>query len=117
MSRLVDVFTASPLQVENGNAYVRMRPYSAMIIVADDIVNIEPEDEVPVEDKDTEIVVGAKYLHFKGNEYEVIAVARHSETMEELVVYKSLKDGEVWARPKAMFVGKSGEVRRFTKLD
>lgn len=117
MSRLVDVFTASPLQVENGNAYVRMRPYSAMIIVADDIVNIEPEDEVPVEDKDTEIVVGAKYRHFKGNEYEVIAVARHSETMEELVVYKSLKDGEVWARPKAMFVGKSGEVRRFTKLD
>ena len=117
MSRLVDVFTASPLQVENGNAYVRMRPYSAMIIVADDIVNIEPEDKVPVEDKDTEIVVGAKYRHFKGNEYEVIAVARHSETMEELVVYKSLKDGEVWARPKAMFVGKSGEVRRFTKLD
>ena len=117
MSRLVDVFTASPLQVENGNAYVRMRPYSAMIIVADDIVNIEPEDEVPVEDKDTEIVVGAKYRHFKGNEYEVIAVARHSETMEELVVYKSLKDGEVWARPKAMFLGKSGEVRRFTKLD
>ena len=117
LSRLVDVFTASPLQVENGNAYVRMRPYSAMIIVADDIVNTEPEDENPVEDKDTEIVVGAKYRHFKGNEYEVIAVARHSETMEELVVYKSLKDGEVWARPKAMFVGKSGEVRRFTKLD
>ena len=58
-----------------------------------------------------------RYRHFKGNEYEVIAVARHSETMEELVVYKSLKDGEVWARPKAMFVGKSGEVRRFTKLD
>jgi hypothetical protein len=36
--------------------------------------------------------------------------------MEELVIYRSLKDGSVWARPKSMFVGKAGEVRRFTKL-
>ena len=57
-----------------------------------------------------------KYRHFKGGEYELIAVARHSETMEELVVYKSLKDGEVWARPKSMFIGKAGDARRFTKI-
>ena len=31
-----------------------------------------------------------KYRHFKGNEYEVVAIARHSETMEEMVVYKAL---------------------------
>jgi hypothetical protein len=37
--------------------------------------------------------------------------------MEELVIYKSLKDGEVWARPKSMFIGKAGDVRRFTKID
>ena len=117
MSGLVDVFTATPIQVENGNAFVRMAPYSAMIIVADDIVNNEPEEAVIVEDKDTEIVVGAKYRHFKGNEYELLAVARHTETMEELVIYKSLKDGEVWARPKSMFIGKAGEERRFTKID
>lgn len=45
-----------------------------------------------------------KYRHFKGNEYEVIAVARHSETLEEMVVYRALY-GErgLWVRPKAMF--------------
>jgi hypothetical protein len=121
MSRLVDVFTASPLQVENGNAYVRMRPYSAMIIVADDIVNIEPEDKVPVEDKDTEIVVGAKYRHFKGNEYKVIGFARHSETEEKLVLYRSLKNPEeIWARPYDMFaetiVRDGRTIKRFEKM-
>jgi hypothetical protein len=116
LSGLVDVFTATPLQVENGNASVRMRPYSAMIIVADDIVNNEPKDEEIPEDRETEVEIGAKYRHFKGNEYEIVTVARHSETMEELVIYRSLKDGSVWARPKSMFVGKAGEVRRFTKL-
>ena len=94
-----------------------MRPYTAMIIVADDIVNTEPEEAEIIPDDDTEIVIGGKYRHFKGNEYELIAVARHSETMEELVIYKSLKDGEVWARPKSMFIGKAGDVRRFTKID
>lgn len=45
-----------------------------------------------------------KYRHFKGNEYEVIAIARHSETLEEMVVYRALY-GErgLWVRPKAMF--------------
>jgi hypothetical protein len=117
LSGLVDVFTAEPLHIDNGNVNVRMRPYTAMIIVADDIVNTEPEEAEIIPDKDTEIVIGGKYRHFKGNEYELIAVARHSETMEELVIYKSLKDGEVWARPKSMFIGKAGDVRRFTKID
>lgn len=45
-----------------------------------------------------------KYKHYKGNEYEVLGVARHSETMEELVVYKALYgDGEMWVRPLGMF--------------
>ena len=33
-----------------------------------------------------------KYRHFKGNEYEVVAIAKHSETLEEMVVYKDLKN-------------------------
>jgi hypothetical protein len=46
-----------------------------------------------------------RYRHFKGNEYTVIGVARHSETVEELVVYRQ-EYGEhgLWVRPKAMFL-------------
>lgn len=45
-----------------------------------------------------------KYRHFKGNEYELIGVAKHSETMELMVVYKALY-GELglWVRPAAMW--------------
>ena len=45
-----------------------------------------------------------RYRHYKGNEYEVVGVARHSETLEELVVYRALY-GEhgLWVRPRAMF--------------
>lgn len=45
-----------------------------------------------------------RYRHFKGNEYEVLGVARHSETDERLVVYRPLYgDGGLWVRPAAMF--------------
>jgi hypothetical protein len=51
-----------------------------------------------------------KYRHYKGNFYEVIGTARHSETKEELVVYKALWDvpeygkNSLWVRPKKMFM-------------
>lgn len=45
------------------------------------------------------------YRHYKGNEYEVLGIARHSETMEELVVYRALYgEGGLWVRPLSMFV-------------
>ncbi len=45
-----------------------------------------------------------KYRHFKGNEYEVLCVAKHSETLEEMVVYRALYgEGGVWVRPAAMW--------------
>lgn len=45
-----------------------------------------------------------KYRHFKGGEYEVIGVARHSETDEYLVVYRPLfGDESLWVRPLTMF--------------
>lgn len=45
-----------------------------------------------------------RYRHFKGNEYEVIGTARHSETLEELVVYRALYgEGGLWVRPAAMW--------------
>ena len=53
------------------------------------------------------IEVGKKYRHFKGKEYEVIAIGKHSETLEEMVVYKALYgNGDVWIRPLPMFTTK-----------
>jgi len=66
------------------------------------------------------------YRHYKGNQYEVIGFARHSETLEDMVIYRALySEGGVWVRPASMwedlievngkvvkrfeFVGKSGE--------
>ena len=51
-----------------------------------------------------EIKIGGRYRHFKGGEYRVIAVAKHSETQEEFVVYQSIKDDQVWIRYKLMFL-------------
>lgn len=51
-----------------------------------------------------------KYIHYKWKEYEVLWVARHSETLEELVVYRALYESEefwsnaMWVRPKSMFI-------------
>ena len=44
------------------------------------------------------------YQHFKGNRYRVLYVARHSETLEPMVVYQALYgNGDVWVRPAAMW--------------
>ncbi len=46
-----------------------------------------------------------RYRHYKGKEYEVIGVARHSETEEEYVVYRTLYGNfDLWIRPKSMFL-------------
>jgi hypothetical protein len=51
-----------------------------------------------------EIKLG-RYQHFKGKFYEVIGTAKHSETMEELVVYRALYgERELWVRSKNMFL-------------
>ena len=60
-----------------------------------------------------------EYRHFKGGRYELIAVAKHSETCEDMVVYRALYgDGGIWVRPLSMWnelVEYNGEkVKRFT---
>jgi len=50
-----------------------------------------------------------KYRHYKGKEYEVINVAKHSETLEKLVVYRALYGNhDLWVRPLKMFTEKAG---------
>jgi hypothetical protein len=52
-------------------------------------------------------ITPGRYRHYKGRDYEVIGVARHSETEEELVVYRCLYgDFSLWVRPLAMFLEK-----------
>ncbi|MDD3190729.1 MAG: DUF1653 domain-containing protein [Candidatus Pacebacteria bacterium] len=56
-----------------------------------------------------EIKLG-KYEHYKGKQYEVIGIARNSETLEEMVIYRALYDSKefgdnaLWARPRKMFL-------------
>ena len=62
-----------------------------------------------------------KYRHFKGGEYEVIGIAKHSETQEDMVVYRALYgNGEIWVRPASMWnetVEKYGKTfSRFTYI-
>ena len=59
------------------------------------------------------------YRHFKGNRYEVIGIAKHSETLEEMVVYRALYgEGGLWVRPASMWnetIERDGQTfQRFT---
>ncbi len=63
-----------------------------------------------------------KYRHFKGNEYEVIGIAKNSETLEQTVIYRALYgEKELWARPLSMWeetVERDGKTfKRFTYID
>ena len=67
-------------------------------------------------------IAPGRYRHFKGNEYEVLYIARHSETQEPMVVYRALYgEGGVWVRPAQMWnetVERDGQTYiRFTKID
>lgn len=62
----------------------------------------EPADPLPA----LPTIRPGRYRHYKGGEYEVVGVARHSETLEPVVIYKPLyNDSGLWVRPHAMFVG------------
>ena len=63
-----------------------------------------------------------RYRHFKGGEYEVVGIARHSETREEMVVYRALYgEGGLWVRPLSMWeetVTRDGKTfQRFTYIE
>ena len=63
-----------------------------------------------------------KWRHFKGGEYEVIGIAKHSETLEPMVIYRALYgEGGLWTRPLSMWnetVERDGKVyQRFTFVE
>ena len=70
-------------------------------------------------DEAVETIVPGKYRHYKGNEYEVTGIAKHSETLEPMVVYRALYgEGGLWTRPAYMWnetVDDKG-TKRFTKI-
>ena len=89
------------------------------ILFKSDIAGIEI---LPTYEEAVESIPPGKYRHFKGKEYEVIGVARHSETEEALVVYRALYgDRGIWVRPASMWneeVKRDGKaVRRFERIE
>lgn len=73
-------------------------------------------------DEAVKTIIPGKYRHFKGNEYEVISIACHSETMEPMVVYRALYgDHGIWVRPAEMWnetIERDGKTyQRFERID
>ena len=83
--------------------------------------DIEKVEFLPTFKEAVASIQPGRYRHFKGNEYEVITIARHSETEEPMVVYRALYgEGGVWVRPAYMWnetVERDGKTyKRFEKI-
>ena len=64
------------------------------------------------------VVLGGLYRHYKGGLYRVLTVAKHSETLEDMVVYVNETDPSlVWARPASMWNDPVGDTVRFLKVE
>ncbi len=100
----------------NGDLCLNVPPYSSMLLVEEKAAQVRPKTEK------NGVVIGARYRHFKGGEYVVTAVAKHSETLEDMVVYQEIHgEQNSWVRPLGMFtenVNDNGnEKPRFEKID
>lgn len=129
--KLTDVLDNNRMFDANGWTEVDMKPYSARILVLNDgsfkldlseetqtksVESTPKAEEITNED----INIG-RYRHFKGGVYDVIGFAKHSETGEKLVIYKSAENpDDVWARPYDMFaeiIDRDGQkIKRFAKM-
>lgn len=80
---------------------------------------IQPEESEMTYEEALETISPGKYRHYKGNEYEVIGIAKHSETLEPMVVYRALYGEKgLWVRPAGMWneTIDSQKTKRFTKI-
>lgn len=134
--KLTDVLNDNQIFDANGWTEINMPPYSSRILVVNDgsfkldlnqksvIKSVESNNSTQndeIDNEEIEEITLGKYRHFKGNVYDVIGFAKHSETGEKLVIYRSVENpDEVWARPYKMFaetIGSDGQtVKRFTKI-
>ena len=86
-------------EANNGMIELNIPKYSSMILVEKMDTNQKPLVEKQG------VIIGGKYRHFKGGEYVVLAVGRHSESLEDMVVYKEINGQEnTWIRPLSMFI-------------
>lgn len=126
---LTDVLSGDEFE-SNGYVKIGLPPLSSrVLVIGGDKVELEAESEVliPIENNVSEIllpepVTTGKYRHFKGKEYEVLGIAKDSETLGELVVYKALYgDNELWVRSRQNFeeIVESGgkRMRRFERIE
>ena len=131
--KLTDVLNDNQIFDANGWTEIDMPPYSSRILVVNDgsfkldlnqesvVKSVESNNSTQNDEIDNEEITLGKYRHFKGNVYDVIGFAKHSETGEKLVIYRSVENpDEVWARPYKMFaetIGSDGQTaNRFTNI-
>lgn len=110
--------SARILLLNNGGYFYKITEYINEPITPTKEIEEKPPIQLPPPQK---ITLG-KYKHFKGGEYQVVAIARDSETTEEMVVYKALYgNGSLWVRPYSMFaeyIERDGKVMaRFEKIE
>lgn len=117
---MTELISDNKILGNGGNVNIDVPPYSSMVLIdtnaipesyyinrTPEIIKILPDGtpDIPKELTLEEKIPLGKYRHFKGNEYEVIALAKDSETQEDIVVYKALYgDGEIWVRPAKMWL-------------
>ncbi len=112
-AKLTDVLNGNQVFDCNGWCELEVDAYSSRILVVnngsfslnfDDVKTDSKPVEAPVTPKKEGVTAGEKYRHYKGNIYEVTGFAKHSETGEKLVIYRSVNNpNDVWARPYDMF--------------
>ncbi len=112
-----DVFGNSSSIFANEKIELKIPALSSVIMVSERDNDFILKNKKSLIKEDDEIIIGGKYKHYKGGEYEVVGIAKHTETLEELVIYRSL-DGtnNIWARPKSIFMDYVEEIKRFDLL-
>lgn len=96
-----------PVTVQSGRASITLPPFSSAVLAKSggSASPVSNEPEKRDEPSPAPTVRPGRYRHFKGKEYEVVGVAKHSESLEELVVYRQLYgEGGLWVRPLSMFL-------------